>query len=125
MAVRVGVHARSNVVFTRGRAETMCMKGLLLQQSGKREEGLELAKRGARFDLTSHIVWHVLGLIYKADRNYEEANRSFTQALRFDKVSLLYSGYDGGACCRGPAMGATLQGSACRLAALAMSSHTR
>ncbi|KZV78442.1 hypothetical protein EXIGLDRAFT_633981, partial [Exidia glandulosa HHB12029] len=64
------------------------MKGLLLQQSGKRDEGLELAKRGVRFDLTSHIVWHVLGLIYKADRNYEEAHRSFTQALRFDKENI-------------------------------------
>lgn len=68
--------------------ETLSMKGLVLQQSGKRDEGLELAKRGARFDLTSHIVWHVLGLIYKADRNYEEANRSFTQALRFDKDNM-------------------------------------
>ncbi|EJD39130.1 N-terminal acetyltransferase A, auxiliary subunit [Auricularia subglabra TFB-10046 SS5] len=68
--------------------ETMCMKGLLLTQTGKKEEGLELAKKGARFDLTSHITWHVLGLIYKADRNYEEAHRSFTQALRFDKDNL-------------------------------------
>jgi hypothetical protein len=62
------------------------MKGLLFSSTGKKEEGLDMAKRGARFDLTSHIVWHVLGLIHKADRNYEEAQKSFVQALRFDKV---------------------------------------
>ncbi|KAH7098643.1 N-terminal acetyltransferase A, auxiliary subunit [Auriculariales sp. MPI-PUGE-AT-0066] len=71
--------------------ESLCMKGLLISMTGKKEEGLDMAKRGARFNLTSHIVWHVLGLIHKADRNYEEANRSYGQALRFDKdnVNLL------------------------------------
>ena len=54
---------------------------------GKREEGLELVKKGVRLDLTSHIVWHVFGLIQKGEKNYEEALKSYTQALRFDKVS--------------------------------------
>ena len=62
------------------------MKGLLFSMTGKKEEGLDMAKRGARFNLMSHIVWHVLGLIHKAERNYEEANRSYGQALRIDKV---------------------------------------
>ena len=53
---------------------------------GKRDEGLDLVKKGIRFDLTSHIVWHVFGLIQKGEKNYEEALKSYTQALRFDKV---------------------------------------
>lgn len=67
-------------------SETLCMKGLILTHMGKREEGLELVKKGMRLDLTSHICWHVFGLIQKGEKNYEEALKSFTQALRFDKV---------------------------------------
>jgi tetratricopeptide (TPR) repeat protein len=66
--------------------ETLCMKGLVLTHMGKRDEGIELVKKGMRFDLTSHICWHVFGLIQKGEKNYEEALKSYTQALRFDKV---------------------------------------
>ena len=63
------------------------MKGLVLtHMKDRREEGLELVKKGVRLDLTSHICWHVFGLVQKADKNYEEALKSYTQALRFDKV---------------------------------------
>ncbi|KAH9974058.1 NMDA receptor-regulated protein 1-domain-containing protein [Lactifluus volemus] len=68
--------------------ETLCMKGLILTHMGKREEGLELVKKGVRLDLTSHIVWHVFGLIQKGEKNYEEALKSYTQALRFDKENM-------------------------------------
>lgn len=67
------------------------MKGLVLTHMGQREEGLELVKKGIRLDLTSHICWHVFGLIQKGEKNYEEALKSYTQALRFDKVSLLHT----------------------------------
>ena len=63
------------------------MKGLILTHMGRREEGLELVKQGIRYDLTSHICWHVFGLIQKGQKNYEEALKSYTQALKFDKVS--------------------------------------
>ena len=62
------------------------MKGLVLTHMGRREEGLEFVKKGVRLDLTSHIVWHVFGLIQKGEKNYEEALKSYTQALKFDKV---------------------------------------
>lgn len=62
------------------------MKGLVITHMGKREEGLDLVKRGVRLDLTSHICWHVFGLIQKADKKYEEALKSYTQALKYDKV---------------------------------------
>ncbi|KAF9457543.1 NMDA receptor-regulated protein 1-domain-containing protein [Collybia nuda] len=68
--------------------ETLCMKGLVLTHMGKREEGIDLVKKGMRFDLTSHICWHVFGLIQKGEKNYEEALKSYTQALRFDKDNL-------------------------------------
>ncbi len=63
------------------------MKGLVLTHMGRREEGIELVKKGVRLDLTSHICWHVFGLIQKGEKNYEEALKSYTQALRFDKAS--------------------------------------
>ncbi|KAI0047730.1 N-terminal acetyltransferase A, auxiliary subunit [Auriscalpium vulgare] len=68
--------------------ETLCMKGLILTHMGKREEGRELVKKGVRLDLTSHIVWHVFGLIQKGEKNYEEALKSYTQALKFDKENM-------------------------------------
>jgi N-alpha-acetyltransferase 15/16, NatA auxiliary subunit len=67
-------------------SETLCMKGLLLTHMGRREEGLELVKKGIRLDITSHIVWHVYGLIQKGQKDYEGALKSYTQALRCDKV---------------------------------------
>src|SRR5271156_6209626 len=69
--------------------ETLCMKGLVITHMGKREEGLDLVKRGVRLDLTSHICWHVFGLIQKADKKYEEALKSYTQALKYDKVCII------------------------------------
>ncbi|KAI0766255.1 NMDA receptor-regulated protein 1-domain-containing protein [Irpex lacteus] len=68
--------------------ETLCMKGLVLTHMGRREEGLDLVKKGVRLDLTSHIVWHVFGLIQKGEKNYEEALKSYTQALRFDRENM-------------------------------------
>ncbi|KAF5383319.1 hypothetical protein D9615_004982 [Tricholomella constricta] len=68
--------------------ETLCMKGLVLTHMGKREEGIDLVKKGVRLDLTSHICWHVFGLIQKGEKHYEEALKSYTQALRFDKENL-------------------------------------
>ena len=67
------------------------MKGLVLTHLGRREEGLELVKKGIRLDLTSHICWHVFGLIQKGEKNYEEALKSYTQALRFDKVRMPFT----------------------------------
>ena len=67
------------------------MKGLLLTHMDRREEGLELVKKGIRLDLTSHIVWHVYGLIQKGMKDYEGALKSYTQALRFDKVSGIHN----------------------------------
>jgi N-alpha-acetyltransferase 15/16, NatA auxiliary subunit len=62
------------------------MKGLVLTHMGRREEGKDLAKKGIKLDLTSHIVWHVFGLIQKSEKDYEGALKSYGQALKFEKV---------------------------------------
>ncbi|SPO20253.1 related to n-terminal acetyltransferase 1 [Ustilago trichophora] len=64
--------------------ETVAMKGLLLGSTNRREEGIELAKKGVRLDLTSFICWHALGILYRQDKNYEEAIKCYTQALRIE-----------------------------------------
>jgi hypothetical protein len=62
------------------------MKGLILIHLGLRDEGINLVKEGMRKDLTSHICWHVWALIQKSERKYEDALKSYVQALKYDKV---------------------------------------
>src|SRR5277367_1465069 len=70
--------------------ETTSMKGLILNQLGpsRKAEAYELAKKGLRYDLTSHICWHVLGMIYRSDRNYEESLKCYQNAIKFDKENV-------------------------------------
>ena len=60
------------------------MKGLLLNSLDQKEEAYKLAKDGLKKDLKSHVCWHVLGLIYRSDRNYAEATKCYKSALRMD-----------------------------------------
>lgn len=80
--------------------ETLALKGLFLLFLDKREEGFEICKRGLKLNLQSHIctlfsysimsyfffvAWHILGLMHRQDKNYEEAIKSYKNALRIDK----------------------------------------
>ena len=67
--------------------ETLAMKGLTLYYMGeaRRAEAHELAKRGLRCDLRSHVCWHVYGLLHRGDNNYPEAVKAYLNALRLDK----------------------------------------
>ena len=65
------------------------MKGLVLTNMDKKEEGVDLVKKGVRLDITSHICWHVYGIVHKAERNYEEALKCYRTALKYDKVRSL------------------------------------
>lgn len=47
-------------------AETLSMKGLILNCQGKREEAREFVKRGLRADINSHVCWHVYGLFHRS-----------------------------------------------------------
>ncbi|KAI8460576.1 NMDA receptor-regulated protein 1 [Phakopsora pachyrhizi] len=67
-----------------GHGETTAMAGLLHHSMNNKAHGYLLVKAGMKADLKSHIVWHVYGIMTRADRNYVEAVKSYNQALRLD-----------------------------------------
>ncbi|KAK9493678.1 NMDA receptor-regulated protein 1-domain-containing protein [Lipomyces doorenjongii] len=71
--------------------ETLAMKGLILCFSDKKDEGHELIKKGLRNDLTSFVCWHVYGLFYRSERNFEEAAKCYVHALKYapDNTNIL------------------------------------
>lgn len=77
------------------------MKGLILNCVQRKEEAYDHVRRGLRNDLTSHVCWHVFGLLQRSDRKYDEAIKAYKAALRWDKVSvpipsvsLIWAGYE-------------------------------
>jgi len=68
--------------------ETLAMKGLTLNCLGKKEEAYDYVRRGLRNDLTSHVCWHVYGLLQRSDRKYDEAIKCYRNALKWDKDNL-------------------------------------
>jgi predicted Zn-dependent protease len=70
---------------TPNHGETLAMKGLILNSMDRKQEAYNNARKGVRHDLTSHITWHVLGILHRTDRNYAEATLCFKNAIRFDR----------------------------------------
>ncbi|RHZ63326.1 hypothetical protein Glove_330g14 [Diversispora epigaea] len=68
--------------------ETLAMKGLFLNHMERKEEAREFARKGLRSDLNSHICWHVYGLLHRSDKNYGEALKCYTHALKIDKDNM-------------------------------------
>ncbi|KAI1315077.1 N-alpha-acetyltransferase 16, NatA auxiliary subunit [Mortierella claussenii] len=68
--------------------ETLALKGLFYSHLDKREEAHEYVKKGLRYDMKSHICWHVYGLLHRSEKNYEDALKCYAQALRIDKENL-------------------------------------
>ncbi|KAK4702781.1 N-alpha-acetyltransferase 15/16, NatA auxiliary subunit, partial [Phenoliferia sp. Uapishka_3] len=84
-----GLKTAESILKTRpDHGETLAMKGLFLFSTDKKEEGYEFIKRGVRQDMGSHIVWHVYGLMHRADKNFEEALKCYSQANKIEKDSL-------------------------------------
>lgn len=67
-----------------GHGETTAMAGLLHHSLNNKSQGYSMVKAGMKADLKSHIVWHVYGIITRADRNYLEAVKCYGHALRLD-----------------------------------------
>lgn len=65
--------------------ESLALKGLFLSNLNKREEGYECVRAALKINVKSIICWHVYGLLYRADRNYEEALKCYKNALRFER----------------------------------------
>jgi len=69
--------------------ETLCMKGLTLSYlDDKKEEAYDLVRKGLKYDLKSHVCWHVFGLLYRQDRDYVEAVKCYRNALRIDPENI-------------------------------------
>jgi len=68
--------------------ETLCMRGLILNCTGKKDEAIDLVKLGLMNDMRSHVCWHVYGLLHRAGRDYNEAIKAYKQALRIDPENL-------------------------------------
>ena len=56
----------------------------MLNSLDQKDEAYQLARRGLKLNLKSHVCWHVLGLLYRSDRNYAEALKCYKSALRMD-----------------------------------------
>ena len=67
--------------------DTMAMKALILNQQGKTEEAFALGKEALTADMKSHICWHVYGLLYRHQKNFEEAIKAYKFALKLEPES--------------------------------------
>ncbi|ROV86969.1 hypothetical protein VSDG_10077 [Cytospora chrysosperma] len=67
--------------------DTMAMKALILNAQGKTEEAFALGKEALTVDMKSHICWHVYGLLYRTNKNFEEAIKAYRFALKLEPDS--------------------------------------
>ncbi|KAE8361178.1 NMDA receptor-regulated protein 1-domain-containing protein [Aspergillus caelatus] len=67
--------------------DTLAMKALITSNLGQQEEAFAMAKEALKNDMKSHICWHVYGLLYRAEKNYEEAIKAYRFALRIEPES--------------------------------------
>lgn len=68
-------------------ADTQAMKALILHSQGHSQEAFDLAKIALKNNMKSHVCWHVYGLLYKGEKNYEEALKAYKFALRLEPDS--------------------------------------
>ena len=73
---------------TANHGETLAMKGLILNCIGRKAEAYEYVRKGLRNDLTSHVCWHVYGLLQRSDHKYYEAIKCYRNALKYDKDNI-------------------------------------
>ncbi|KAH9904148.1 N-terminal acetyltransferase A, auxiliary subunit [Xylariomycetidae sp. FL2044] len=67
--------------------DTMAMKALIINSQGKTDEAFALGKEALQADMKSHICWHVYGLLYRHQKNFEEAIKAYKFALRLEPES--------------------------------------
>lgn len=68
-------------------ADTMAMKALILNAQGKNDEAFALGKEAVTIDFKSHICWHVYGLLFRTNKNFDEAIRAYKMALKHEPES--------------------------------------
>jgi hypothetical protein len=47
-----------------------------------------MAKLAVKKDITSHITWHVMGILAKTRKDWDEASKAFAMARKQDNVGL-------------------------------------
>lgn len=77
-------------------SETLALKALTIHSSlpfpitvssaPKQEEAEAMARTAVKKDISSHITWHVLGILAKSRKDWEEATRAFAMARKQDSV---------------------------------------
>ncbi|OCF40829.1 peptide alpha-N-acetyltransferase [Kwoniella heveanensis CBS 569] len=78
--------------------ETLALKALTLHASlpepltvsavPKKEESEAMARLAVKKDITSHITWHVLGILAKSRKDWDEASRAFAMARKQDSDNI-------------------------------------
>lgn len=63
------------------------MKGLITNSLGRTAEAFTIAKEALKQDMQSHVCWHVYGLLYRSEKNFEESIKAYKMALRFEPES--------------------------------------
>lgn len=63
------------------------MKALIISNQGHTEEAFAMAKLALQKSMKSHICWHVYGLLYRSNKNFEEALKAYKFALRLEPDS--------------------------------------
>lgn len=77
--------------------ETLALKALTIHSSlpfpitvasaPKQGEAETMARTAVKKDITSHITWHVLGILAKSRKDWEEATAAFAMARKQDNAS--------------------------------------
>ncbi|KAJ2972247.1 hypothetical protein NUW58_g9225 [Xylaria curta] len=67
--------------------DTLAMKALTINSLGRTDEAFALAKEALTADMKSHICWHVYGLLYRHQKNFEEAIKAYKFALKLEPGS--------------------------------------
>lgn len=69
-------------------ADTQAMKALIIGTQGQTEPAFALAKTALGNNMKSHVCWHVYGLLYRAEKNFEESIKAYKFALRLEPESV-------------------------------------
>ena len=64
------------------------MKALIIGSQGHTEDAFGLAKTALNNNMKSHVCWHVYGLLYRSEKNFEESIKAYKFALRLEPESV-------------------------------------
>jgi N-alpha-acetyltransferase 15/16, NatA auxiliary subunit len=64
------------------------MKALIIGTQGQTESAFALAKVALGNNMKSHVCWHVYGLLYRSEKNFEESIKAYKFALRLEPESV-------------------------------------